>query len=78
MTLIDFEKATERIIGGLEKKVVITPEERKTVAYHESGHAVAGWFLEHSNPLLKVRIPLSQAYNCAQIKGIAWIRSIPA
>lgn len=53
--LIDFEKATERIIGGLEKKVVITPEERKTVAYHESGHAVAGWFLQHSNPLLKVK-----------------------
>ena len=54
--LADFEKATERIIGGLEKKVVITPEERKTVAYHESGHAVAGWFLEYANPLLKLTI----------------------
>ena len=56
MMLADFEKATERIIGGLEKKVVITPEERKTVAYHESGHAVAGWFLEYANPLLKLTI----------------------
>lgn len=34
----------------------MTPQERKTVAYHEAGHAVAGWFLEHSNPLLKVTI----------------------
>ena len=46
----------ERVIGGIEKKTVMTPEERKTIAYHESGHAVAGWFLEHSNPLLKVTI----------------------
>ena len=34
----------------------MTPEERKVIAYHESGHAVAGWFLEHSNPLLKITI----------------------
>lgn len=34
----------------------MTPEERKTIAYHEAGHAVAGWFLEHSNPLLKITI----------------------
>jgi AFG3 family protein len=34
----------------------MTPAERKTVAYHESGHAVAGWFLEHANPLLKITI----------------------
>lgn len=46
----------ERVIGGLEKKTVMTPEERKTIAYHESGHAVAGWFFEHSNPLLKITI----------------------
>jgi AFG3 family protein len=44
------------VIGGIEKKTVMSVEERKTVAYHESGHAVAGWFLEHANPLLKVTI----------------------
>jgi len=51
-----FEKATERVIAGIEKKVPLSMEERKTVAYHEAGHAVAGWFLEHSAPLLKVTI----------------------
>lgn len=51
-----FEKATERVIAGIEKKVPLSHEERKTVAYHEAGHAVAGWFLEHSAPLLKVTI----------------------
>lgn len=56
ITLLEFEKATERVIGGLEKKTVMSEVERKTVAYHESGHAVAGWFLEHSNPLLKITI----------------------
>ena len=56
ITILEFEKATERVIGGLEKKTIITDQERKTVAYHEAGHAVAGWFLEHSNPLLKVTI----------------------
>lgn len=41
--------------AGLEKKTqVLQPEEKKTVAYHEAGHAVAGWFLEHADPLLKV------------------------
>lgn len=41
---------------GLEKKTqVLQPEEKKTVAYHEAGHAVAGWYLEHADPLLKVR-----------------------
>lgn len=54
--LKEFEEATERVIGGLERKSIMTPQERKTVAYHEAGHAVAGWFLEHSNPLLKVTI----------------------
>lgn len=54
--LEDFEKATERVIGGLEKKTPMTKVEKETVAYHEAGHAVAGWFLEHSNPLLKVTI----------------------
>ena len=54
--LKEFESATERVIGGIEQKKVMTFEERKTVAYHEAGHAVAGWFLEHSNPLLKITI----------------------
>lgn len=56
VNLKQFEEATERVIGGIEKKTVMTFEERKTVAYHEAGHAVAGWFLEHANPLLKITI----------------------
>jgi AFG3 family protein len=52
-----FEMAIERVIAGLEKKSrVLSPEEKRTVAYHEAGHAVAGWFLEHADPLLKVSI----------------------
>jgi AFG3 family protein len=71
----DFESATDRVIGGLESKKLITvwlpaawyfvyvrvanradeqPEERRIVAYHEAGHAIAGWFLQHAHPLLKV------------------------
>ena len=50
-----FEAAIERVVAGLEKKTnVLQPEEKKTVAYHEAGHAVVGWFLEHADPLLKV------------------------
>ena len=57
VTLADFEAAIDRVIGGLEKKhKVISAEERRTVAYHEAGHAVVGWFLEHAEPLLKVSI----------------------
>eukprot|EP00793_Prasinoderma_coloniale_P002466 PRCOL_00001948-RA len=53
----DFSSAVDRIIGGLEKKnKVVSKEERRTVAYHEAGHAVAGWFLEHTEPLMKVSI----------------------
>ena len=53
----DFQEAMDRVIGGLEKKnKLISPEEKKIVAYHEAGHAVAGWFLEHANPLVKVTI----------------------
>lgn len=53
----DFQDAIDRAIGGLEKKnKLILPEEKKTVAYHEAGHAVAGWFLEHTDPLVKVSI----------------------
>ncbi|KAJ1967254.1 AAA ATPase afg3 [Dispira parvispora] len=52
-----FEQAIERVIAGLEKKSrVLSPDEKKTVAYHEAGHAVAGWFLEYADPLLKVSI----------------------
>lgn len=53
----DFQDAIDRVIGGLEKKnKLISPEEKEIVAYHEAGHAVAGWFLEHASPLLKVSI----------------------
>ncbi|KAL4070837.1 ATP-dependent metallopeptidase Hfl [Scleroderma citrinum] len=53
----DFESAIERVIAGLERKSrVLSPEEKKIVAYHEAGHAVCGWFLEHADPLLKVSI----------------------
>ncbi|MEY2899124.1 MAG: hypothetical protein RL138_1177, partial [Bacteroidota bacterium] len=47
----------DRTIGGLEKKnKIISPEEKRIVAYHEAGHAVCGWFLEHADPLVKVTI----------------------
>ncbi|EMD42006.1 hypothetical protein CERSUDRAFT_42911 [Gelatoporia subvermispora B] len=53
----DFESAIERVIVGLERKSrLLSPEEKKTVAYHEAGHAICGWFLEHADPLLKVSI----------------------
>ncbi len=53
----DFQDAVDRVIGGLEKKTkIISPEEKMIVAYHEAGHAVAGWFLEHADPLVKVSI----------------------
>ncbi|KAM7379906.1 hypothetical protein PAMP_005414 [Pampus punctatissimus] len=63
-----FEQAIERVIGGLEKKTqVLQLEEKKTVAYHEAGHAVAGWFLEHADPLLKVSIiPRGKGLGYAQ------------
>ncbi len=50
----DFEMAAERVMAGLEKKKLISEEERRIVAIHESGHAVVSWFLEGGNPLLKV------------------------
>ena len=53
----DFHDAIDRAIGGLEKKnKLISPDEKKIIAYHEAGHAVAGWFLENAHPLLKVSI----------------------
>lgn len=55
--LQDFQDAVDRVIGGLEKKSkIISPEEKKIVAWHEAGHAVAGWYLEHADPLVKVSI----------------------
>jgi AFG3 family protein len=53
----DFNDAIDRVIGGLEKKnKIISPEEKKIIAFHEAGHAVCGWFLEHAHPLVKVSI----------------------
>ncbi len=53
----DFNDAIDRVIGGLEKKnKIILPEEKRIIAYHEAGHAVSGWFLEHAHPLVKVTI----------------------
>ena len=55
--MVDFQDAIDRVIGGLEKKnKIISPEEKKIVAFHEAGHAVAGWYLEHADPLVKVSI----------------------
>lgn len=55
--LEDFQDAIDRVIGGLEKKSkIISPDEKRIVAYHEAGHAVSGWFLEHAHPLVKVSI----------------------
>lgn len=53
----DFIDAVDRIVGGLEKKnKIITPQEKKTIAYHEAGHATISWMLEHAAPLVKVTI----------------------
>jgi AFG3 family protein len=55
--MTDFQDAIDRVIGGLEKKnKIISPQEKEIVAYHEAGHAVTGWFLEHAHPLVKVSI----------------------
>lgn len=64
----NFEQAIERVVAGMEKKTnVLSPEEKKTVAYHEAGHAVAGWFLEYADPLLKVSIiPRGKGLGYAQ------------
>jgi AFG3 family protein len=52
-----FEAAIERVVAGLEKKsLVLQPEEKRVIAYHEAGHAIVGWFLEHADPLMKVSI----------------------
>ncbi|MBN1253304.1 MAG: ATP-dependent zinc metalloprotease FtsH [Bacteroidales bacterium] len=63
----DFLDAVDRIIGGLEKKKkLITPSEKKTIAYHEAGHATISWLLEYAHPLIKVTIvPRGQALGAA-------------
>jgi AFG3 family protein len=63
----DFLDAVDRIIGGLEKKnKIISEEEKRTIAYHEAGHATASWLLEHANPLVKVTIiPRGRALGAA-------------
>lgn len=63
----DFLDAVDRIIGGLEKKTkIITPSEKKVIAYHEAGHATVSWFLEYAAPLVKVTIvPRGQSLGAA-------------
>ena len=63
----DFLDAVDRIIGGLEKKSkIITPEEKKSIAHHEAGHATVSWLLPHANPLFKVTIvPRGHALGAA-------------
>jgi ATP-dependent metalloprotease FtsH len=63
----DFLDAVDRIVGGLERKTkIISPQEKKTIAYHEAGHATVSWMLEHASPLLKVTIiPRGRALGAA-------------
>tara|TARA_B100000767_G_scaffold275765_1_gene315264 strand:- start:17612 stop:19555 length:1944 start_codon:yes stop_codon:yes gene_type:complete len=63
----DFLDAVDRIVGGLEKKnKIITPAEKKTIAFHEAGHAMVSWLLEHAAPLVKVTIvPRGQSLGAA-------------
>jgi len=56
VSIKDFELATERVIAGIEKTLPQNEVQRRTVAYHEAGHAVAGWFSKHAAPLLKLTI----------------------
>lgn len=67
VTKQDFLDAVDRIVGGLEKKnKIITPQEKKTIAYHEAGHATVSWMLEHAAPLVKVTIvPRGQSLGAA-------------
>ncbi|MEZ4915956.1 MAG: ATP-dependent zinc metalloprotease FtsH [Chitinophagales bacterium] len=65
--LDDFNSAIDRVIGGLEKKnKIISIDEKKRIAFHEAGHAVSSWFLEHANPLVKVTVvPRGQSLGAA-------------
>ncbi|OTB18999.1 hypothetical protein K445DRAFT_37818, partial [Daldinia sp. EC12] len=76
VTLQHFEQAIERVIGGLERKsLVLNPAEKKTVAYHEAGHAICGWFFRYADPLLKVSIiPRGKGLGYAQyVPGDAYL-----
>ena len=53
VAMVDFEKASDRVIRGLESNKLISEKEKEIVAHHEAGHAVAGWFLEHADPLIE-------------------------
>ncbi|KAI2641686.1 ATP-dependent metallopeptidase Hfl [Hypomontagnella submonticulosa] len=78
VTLLHFEQAIERVIGGLERKsLVLDPTEKKTVAYHEAGHAICGWFFRYADPLLKVSIiPRGKGLGYAQyLPGDAYLMS---
>ncbi|KAI1762828.1 ATP-dependent metallopeptidase Hfl [Hypoxylon sp. FL1150] len=78
VTLQHFEQAIERVIGGLERKsLVLNPNDKKTVAYHEAGHAICGWFFRYADPLLKVSIiPRGKGLGYAQyLPGDAYLMS---
>lgn len=73
-----FEQAIERVVGGLERKsLVLDPVEKRTVAYHEAGHAICGWYFRHADPLLKVSIiPRGKGLGYAQyLPGDAYLMS---
>ena len=72
MELKHFEQAIERVIGGLERKsLVLNPVEKRTVAYHEAGHAICGWYFQWADPLLKVSI-------IPRGKGLGYAQYVPA
>ncbi|KAI1735073.1 peptidase family M41-domain-containing protein [Xylaria scruposa] len=76
VTLQHFEQAIERVIGGLERKsLVLDPVEKRTVAYHEAGHAICGWYFRYADPLLKVSIiPRGKGLGYAQyLPGDAYL-----
>ncbi|KAI0205371.1 ATP-dependent metallopeptidase Hfl [Astrocystis sublimbata] len=78
ITLQHFEQAIERVIGGLERKsLVLDPTEKRTVAYHEAGHAICGWYFRYADPLLKVSIiPRGKGLGYAQyLPGDAYLMS---
>ncbi|KAI8625155.1 ATP-dependent metallopeptidase Hfl [Xylariaceae sp. FL1651] len=78
VTLQHFEQAIERVIGGLERKsLVLNPVEKRTVAYHEAGHAICGWYFRYADPLLKVSIiPRGKGLGYAQyLPGDAYLMS---
>lgn len=81
----NFEMAVERIIGGMEMKKKVDETERRTVAYHESGHGVVAWFLEGGAPLLKVQISNifqkltpTLAHNYPKKQGSLRVRPVPS